>query len=456
MQLLNMEQIKLFSTRIKVFLFLFPLFGFIQLWNIPHTIALRYLLGLMLFIIVIISKPDWIRFLKSSSFLVIFFAYLIFQLIFFSTDFNLAIHNFRAEWMEFILFSIVGAGTGLLIGKRGPKNILLYLGIAFSVPLYIHLILSIKKGIEISGIPWHYWGINEIHGDLGYTALQASIFLFVYFLYQTKSLLEKILVLGLISACIASPLLADSRGGTAFVLCSILFITAISLFSKNTKKIKLITIVCVALTIGATIKIGITFDPTRWEGVISRIEMGLKGDSTEIYCQGINSLRKELINEGVEITPQIQAKLNSIEDGDGARMLAARSGLKMIALNPMGINQSKQAYQSAISKACASPPKLFISHTHNGWIDTALSIGVPGALLLLAVMFAYAKKGFGSLRSNIQILPYSMALFTTSVIWIIRGLFDSTFRDQMLEMQGFTLALLLGILLVKQMNELAE
>lgn len=451
-----MEQIKLFSTRIKEFLFLLPLFGFIPLWNIPHTIALRYFLGLMLFIIVIISKPDWSRFLKSSYFLIIFFAYLIFQLIFFSTDFNLAVHNFRAEWMEFILFSIIGAGTGLLIGKRGPKKILLYLGIAFSVPLYIHLILSIKKGIEISGIPWHYWGMNEIHGDFGYTALQATIFLFVYYVYQTKSLLEKIIVLVLVSACIASPLLAESRGGTVFVLCSILFITTISLLSKNTKKIKLIMLVCVALTIGATVKVGIAVDPTRWEGVISRMEMGLKGNSTEIYCQGINSLRKELINEGVEITPQIQAKLNSVEDGDGARMLAARSGLKMIALNPMGINQSKQAYQTAISKACSSPPKIFISHTHNGWIDTALSIGIPGALLLFLVMLTYAKKGLSNLRSNIKILPYSMALFATSVTWIIRGFFDSTFRDQMLEMQGFTLALLLGVLLVKQMNESAE
>jgi hypothetical protein len=49
----------------------------------------------------------------------------------------------------------------------------------------------------------------------------------------------------------------------------------------------------------------------------------------------------KVIAEGITITPQIEAGIKSVEDGDGARIMAARSGLVMVLENPMGINGSK-------------------------------------------------------------------------------------------------------------------
>lgn len=45
------------------------------------------------------------------------------------------------------------------------------------------------------------------------------------------------------------------------------------------------------------------------------------------------------------------------------------------------------------------------------------------------------------------------ALFVTSSIWIFRNLLDTAQRDQMLEIQGFSMALLAGILLKNKLNK---
>lgn len=426
----------------------------IPLWNTPHTIAGRYFCEGFLLILVFTYKSDWKTFFLANKALAFFFVYLFIQLIFFSKNYEIAFNNFRAEWMHFILFSIIGAGVGQLLEKWGSTKILLFLGIAFSIPLYTHLILSSIKGVQINSIPWGYWGINEIHGDLGYTALQASIFLFTYLLYQTKSRFLKLVTIILLAACIFSPLLASSRGGTGFVLIGILFISLAYFFIGEGYKVslrnKLIGAISVFILIAATYQIGLINDPNRWGGIISRVSLGFEGDPNKLYCEGIGTLESTLKSKGVAITPEIQKGLSSIVDGDGARIMAARSGASLTIQNPMGIDQSRQSYQQAITKSCNSAPAIYISHTHNAWIDTALAIGIPGSALLLLVLLTYLSKGWGALISNMpSVTPFGMALFASAFLWILRGLLDSTQRDQMLEMQAFVLALLLGIIIAK-------
>ncbi|MBU3589019.1 hypothetical protein [Polynucleobacter sp. 80A-SIGWE] len=448
---LNLERLQ----KIVLFLLLFTL---IMLWNIPHTIAGRYICEGLLLVLIFANKPHWKPFFQENKALAFFFIYLLLQLILFSKNYPLAFSNFRAEWMHFILFSIIGAGVGLLLGNKNSIKTLLFLGVAFSTPLYIHLVLSFIKGFEVGSIPWGYWGINEIHGDLGYTALQASIFLFTYFLYQAKSKLAKLTTIGLLIICVCSPLLAASRGGTGFVLIAILFISLTHFFIGGGNKIslrnKFIGTLSVLILIAGAYQVGLKSDPNRWGGILSRISLGFEGDPGSIYCEGIGSLEAALKSKGVVITPAIQKGLDSIIDGDGARVMAARSGASLTLENPMGIDQSKQAYQQAITKLCNGKPAIFISHTHNAWVDTALAIGLPGAALLLLTLLTYMYRGRNTLRANTPLVaPFGMALFASASLWILRGLLDSVQRDQMLEMQAFVMALLLGIIITKNFTQ---
>lgn len=442
-------------TRVHKFFFITSLALLIPIWNIPHTITGRYICEAILLITVSLYKPQWSLFFQKNKVLLIFFAYLIAQLIFFSHNFTIAFSNFRAEWMHFILFSLIGSGVGLILGRENSKSTLLYFGIAFSFPLYIHLILSLIRGIAIGSIPWSYWGINEIHGDLGYTALQAIIFLIGSFLYEAKTKTQRIITIALALVCVASPLLAESRGGVGFTLFAIIFMLATHTLMKSRLRLfslkNILGFCCISLIVLGVYKIGITTQPERWGGTFSRLLLGFQGNPTDVYCQGIGSLESELQSKGQQITPSIQKGLNSIVDGDGGRVMAMRSGISLIPSHLMGINQSKQAYQQAISQQCNGTPKIFISHTHNAWVDTSLAIGLPGTILLILALMQYARSGYQALRINADsISAYGATLFTNASVWLLRGGLDSTMRDQMMEMQAFTMAMLLGLIIAKQ------
>ena len=434
-------------TKYKEYLFYLLLFCLIQLWTIPHTIAARYVCEGLLLILIFSSRLDWSLVLHKSKLLLLFFAYLLIQLFFFSTDLKTGFKGFKSEWIHFIVFSVIGAGTGLYIAKQKTPNLLLYFGIAFLIVPLVHLILSLVKFVEVGSIPWGYSGINDHHADLGYKTLLASIFISTYLFFETKKKLLTWICILLLIACIASPLIAQSRGGVIFVLLSLLFVFLIFIFvaqSRRSFRLKDFLILIMGLFfVGLIIKSGVSADQNRWGGMLSRALVGFHGDPNLVYCNGIENLRSALREEGIAITPQIEAGIKSVEDGDGARVMAARSGLLMALENPMGINGSKHAYKIAIAQFCQKPPEIFIPHTHNGWIDTALAIGIPGALLLLLIMLNYATQGFRMIRSGSRTNSFAIALFVSAVIWILRGILDSTLRDHMLEMQAFTFALLL-------------
>ena len=430
--------------RDKVILFL--LLCLAAIWNIPNTIAARYICEALLVILLLTCKIHWIDALRKLKILIIFFIYLFIQLLFFSTDFTTAIKNFKSEWMHFLIFSIIGIGSGFVINKSKTTNILLILGTAFAIPLFIHISLVFFKGASIHQIPWGYWGISKIHGDLAYASLQSSILLMAYLLCQKKTLTKQSIAALILILCITSPLIAQSRGGLIFTI--IVIFTSIAFFiliSKDfkTKKLYLFVMLIMSLLIGIiAIKISVQSDPVRWSNLILKTKMGFSGNPNIVFCNGIDSLERDILQKRGAISSEERKVLNTILDGDGARVMAAQSGIELIPKNLMGIDGSKQAYQIAISNYCESAPKIFISHTHNAWIDTSLAIGVIGAFTLMTYYITLATLGFRNIIQNNRINPFSFALFISAFIWFLRGLLDSTLRDQILEMQAFILPFL--------------
>jgi hypothetical protein len=211
----------------------------------------------------------------------------------------------------------------------------------------------------------------------------------------------------------------------------------------------------VLVFLGLILKSGISVNPERWGGSISRAIAGLQGDANSVFCNGVEILRKEYQSKGVPITPQIESEFNAIKDGDGARIMVARSGFHLTSEHPMGINGSKQAYQIAMNQFCGKTPTILISHAHNGWIDTALAIGIPGALLLLFIIINYGVQGFRLSKGLEPFNAIGLALFASAIIWVLRALLDSTLRDQMLEMQAFIFPFLLALAIGYQAKNLS-
>ncbi len=425
--------------------------GLLAVWNLPHTIALKHGLAVLLLIAVSGSRFAPGRFCRQLPWLVALFAYIVLHLLLLAEDRATAFDHFKGEWLKFILFALAGWGAGQWLRDRPPNTVLVCLGGACAVPLVLHLALALREGLATGAMPWGYWGLNEIHGDLGYAALCASLLLATAWFFTPLRLSTRVLVSLLLLACLLSPMLAQSRAGFAFVVvvlsaCVTLWLVG-HLRHENLRQGRALTIAVTLGVLAAAILMTYSADSERWSRMASRIELGLAADPLAVTCGGLPVLREALAAKGRILTSEQEQDLFYVADGDGLRALLLATGFRLVPQYPLGIDGAKDAYRIAIGRLCT--PAIPAAHLHNGWLDTALAIGIPGALLYLAALLGLARQGWRGVVATRASHGPAIALFLMAVIWMVRALFDSTQRDQMLEMQIFLLTLLSAIALQK-------
>lgn len=424
------------------------LFVLIPVWSIPHTMAIRNIVSGLLLLLVMTRNFDWLIFLRQSKILIIFGGYLIFYLAFFSTDFFETAKNIKSEWLKFILYSLVGGTIGMWFTNHSRSKLFFFLGFSFSIPILIHLVLFGLKAVESKSIPWGYPGLGLSHGDLGYTALQGIIFLSVYLFFLGHVKLGKVLSLLLIILMVISVTFAASRGGLVFAVFSFLIVSLTFILTKAKLSIlkKLTGIIFLLIIVALTTKIATSTFPDKWRNLDLKISMGLMGNPIKINCYGVNEVREELEKKRIPVTKEVEETLSDIQLGTAARVTTVRAGIALLQINPFGFNASRYGYQIGINNICK--PVSEMANTHNGWVDTALAIGIIGASIFLLI---YIQNMIISLK--ILASPHNhntsvaCALFATSLLWIFRNILDTAQRDQMLEIQGFCMAFLAGLLL---------
>jgi hypothetical protein len=415
----------------------------IPFWNIPHTIAIRYSLALILLITIFYFKPNWKELGKFLWLPAIWAAYLLIYTFLLAENFQIAIKGFKSEWLKSILFIIMGFGAGLILSKsKNQARLFLAFGLASLFPILTHIVLFAHKAITTQTIPLGYWGLHEHHADLGYTALQAITFLTIFIVFFAHNTFYRILGGLAITLSILSPVLARSRAGVIFTVFALLLNVILSLKSLTIKQLQIakkIAAISILLILGLSFGLSSTIDAERWNGITTRLLIGFQGNPIEINCFGTQQIEEQLKGNGIEINQKMRAAIDSVAVGDGSRTMTARAGIELIKEFPMGMSGSKDAYAAAIRTKCIEP-KISMDHTHNGWIDTALSIGIPGVLIYAALMMMFIVFSFKLTKDkNQQVRAWAIALLSLSILWTLRAIFDSVQRDQMLEIQSFFL-----------------
>lgn len=189
----------------------------LAIWNVPHTIALRYGLGAILLIFALSSRCfDWPAFRKRSWPLLGFFAYLLLYTFLLSDDTAKTLQNLNSEWVKFCLFAIVGWGVGRLLMGLTEENLLFWMAIACAMPILIHSGMSLGKIIQTGEIPSSFWGLHEHHADLGWAALSSTLISSVLVLWGQRTQRNLILFASLFTLSLASLLIAHSRAALVF------------------------------------------------------------------------------------------------------------------------------------------------------------------------------------------------------------------------------------------------
>jgi hypothetical protein len=421
-----------------------PVFRGIKLWiavfgatyvavlPMANTIALRNLalLGVLLGLAWCFRETKWMFNWPAS--IILWAAYLcVFPLI--SNSGAVALESLLEQWGRGPLAMLAGGGMAAVFWKQ-RKKALLYMGLASAVPIVVHLLLFAWKWWATSSIPWGYWGRETHHADIGYAAFQTVVLLVAYI--GVGNTYMRPLVIAVVIGCLVSTALAHSRAGLVFSLLAGFFVaaTVAVMHVSNARKYMLIGSSAVLLLGVVLLSTNLNNDP-RWRTMGSELMAGFHGNALELECHGMSSIQSIVSAEYGDQTERI---LNSLQYGDGARVILLRTGVSLAVEYPWGSDGSRQAFQKMLRKQCPNPA-ISMAHTHNGWLDTVLALGWLGALLYFNVLVQLARRGIACLRQQ-GLQQWEVVLFTLAILWIVRGFTDSVFRDHMLEMQGLILA----------------
>ena len=487
-----------FSVIRKSYAWLF--LAFVAILPVSETIALRNLL-LFLCVVSLLAALGWHRDqlavpVKAALALVpgAWYVWFVFLMVFplYAHESGVAWANLTGQWGESLLAWIVGFGVVALLGRRGPS--LLVLACACAFPLVLHMLLvmvawvggfgdawtlfgdpplpdmiaALRKALAPGGwpgiqpFPWGFRGVEPMHGNLGYTACVA-IALFTahgYQLTRQKSYRGLGFVgLGLFISFL-SVVVANSRGAQMFgVLVLVGALALIAWVVRRDRRaahgapggglksahiaVAAAVLAVVVLLLSVAAAKSFESDP-RWGWMFDRVRVGfMPEDPAEVLCEGVSPELKDRIaqrfaSRGAEYVHQM---IYGLEIQDGGRIMLMRAGSRMVLEHPLGLDGSRTSYQKLMTERCGHPPVLHFSHAHDGWIDTALALGVPGILILLALFLQLMRIGFRNLDHS-GARPWAISLVLVAGFWALRGFTDSVYREHFIEMQAAVLAYL--------------
>lgn len=425
------------------YLIAITVFALTAIWCIPNTIAARYSLLFILYILLIVTKNikiNWGDPLFKT--LLIFISYLILSIFLPSNDYLLVIKNIKSEWLKFIIFAI--AGFSLAFIRCNKLKILIVLGLGFSIISYIYLALFI-----ISGETSHP-KIIEHHGYIAYSSLTSTILLFPLPIYgNLKKNVNTIIVITLLINMVAV-IVSNSRGGILFNILVIVLnlIIYIYLFRKlNVIRKILLSILFLVFIIGSFNIILMKNQDNKWKNLLNVIYLIKIDNPLDLLCNGTENFRRNNEING-KVNKNLDDAITDLQnEGTAARLITAMVSFELLKDNWFGKNvDTKNSFRLELEKVCNRIPKISLANSHNGWLDITHAFGIIGTCIFMLFFIYPIIISFKFMRqaTNTDYL-ITVNLFTFTLIWACRGFVDATMRDHMLEMQGFIIFYLYGL-----------
>ena len=460
------------------------------------TIALRniFLVCMVLLIFVGLISSSSIRhdFYQASKIIpipVIFWITYLCVFPFWAPVPEIAWENLRGQWGESIVTWIVGFGAAVLCMGSGPS--LWKLGFASAFPLLVHLLLAgiayfglfsddyygrqSLSGLCVEILRWAsgeispirqfhpidngFLGIETQPGVIGYASSMAiGIFAVCFFsAKRDNNIKEMIKASVLIVLFFLSILIARTRGGLLFGgivigIAAIFFninyrpmrVKNLGVkFSEKASPYRNFFIFAGVLLLGCIIYAGTKADP-RWLTMVDKVKAGFSiADPISTLCNGLSPAEELAIRNRLVAKPPsyVQEVIEGVQGQDGGRVILMRAGIQLVLDNPIGLDGSRQSYERLMRVKCNGTPALHFANAHNSWIDLTLAVGWAGAILFL-LMFLYFLRYSLMTACEMEFVPILAVLGVFAAFWIIRGFFDTLYREHYLQMQALIISYL--------------
>jgi O-Antigen ligase len=415
------------------------------IFSLPHAIALRKLLLLLAFLISFKSFWDALR-KKPKPLLLVVLLFAILQVWmlviagFISDQPSSSFSEWKGQWLPVFMSFVVGIGLARALMQSKLKNPRVAVAMTILIPITLFLCVNafviihdlILAGTFLST----QLGITDQHGVTNYLIALIEPILIADMLSRLVKgnrllpvpgwVISAIIILALFSLFAAS-----SRNGIIIMLLA--FVLGAAMMISEVRKVyspqKIITSVLATLIFVLAIAfVSYKIDP-RWQNFIETVPIAWDIDRDLLWLNGDGT--------NFPLTPSGK----QVDISEYSRIAWAHEGWRMLMAHPWGMEIARDTFHKL---ELAKYGYAGMAHSHNSWIDFGLEVGIPGLLLWGWILLLLAQFGWRTWRTHKE--PLGLALAVLVIMFAVRGLLDSIFRDHEIEQFMLVASLLFSIL----------
>ena len=397
------------------------------LWQVAHTIVLRYAL------IVVLGILAWPRAVASlarpasplegsarAPFAVygVFIAWCIFVVAAMNPGIRDALSELRAQWLAPTLVLLLGYGLGLRHGGGNTMVRVVFLGLVLHA--FMQLVsapVMLAKGREIPYL--EFAGVSDHKANVTYTNALALAMLVADAAARAAGGrgflgIDWRWALGAFLLMLVSTVAATTRNGLivfGLLTAAGFAVVALQMRARASRRAWATLLACAAIAfVGAVV--GLKADP-RWSSFRATVPVAWDTDGHREWLLG---------EHNVSHLPKT-AEGKPVEASAYYRIAYLREGVRLLRDNPFGTGVGRDAFRRAIH---AKYGTAGMSHAHNGFLDLGASVGIPGLILWLAFLVALVRYAARAREAAGSGLRLAMALVVAC--FAVRTMLDSTLR----------------------------
>jgi len=427
--------------------------GILQfIFSLPHVIALRKLFLLIAFLIAfkyfwetVKTKP---KLLLSA--VIVFVLLQIWMLVivgFISNQPWASFIEWKGQWLPTFVSFVIGIGLArtLMLSRLKAPHVAILLSILVPITIFLCLnaIVIVHDWILAGKFLCSPSGIADHHGVSGYLVTLLGPMLIVdmlsRFVKGNRLLPVPVwVILALFIFLICSLILTTDRNGLIIMLLTLIMCTA--MMASEIRKVyslkKIITFSMAALIIILAVALASYKTDPRWQNFFETIPIAWDIDHDLLWLDRVDANEAPLTPSGKQV-----------DISTYTRIAYAHEGWRMLMAHPWGTEIARDTFHK-LELAKYGHAKM--AHSHIAWIDFGLEVGFPGLLLWGLILFLLTRLGWQNWRIHKE--PLGLALAVLVIVFAVRGLLDSIFRDHELEQFMLVAALLFGTLSFTKTN----
>ncbi|MBC8021722.1 MAG: O-antigen ligase family protein [Burkholderiales bacterium] len=412
-------------------------------WQVPHTIVLRYgllvILGLICWPVAFaaLARPATPLVRRARTPFAVFGAFVLWTLfvaLVVSPSPLASLKALRGEWLQATLVLLIGYGLALRYGENHAAVRAVFLA------LVLHAFMQLVSGLEtvVRGQTFpimNFGGISDHKANVTYTNTLALAMLVADTASRARGGkgflgIDVRWALAAFALLIASTVLATTRNGLiVFGLLTLagFVLVAMSLRPQRSRAAWSVLIACVVVTLVGAVA-GLKAD-TRWSTFMATVPVAWDTQKN----------RQWLLGERNETNLPLTAAGKRVDPSAYYRISYLKEGVRLLFEQPLGMGIGRDAFRRAIH---AKYGTAGMSHAHNGYLDLAMSVGTPGLVLwlgFLAALVVFAARAGEAAGTGLR-----MALALVVASFAARTMLDATLRDHIIEEFMLVAGLLAG------------